>query len=87
MPIYLGLVSRVCGTNFKYTGLFLYPLPYVLALEADSNILTIMAIFSWVFIWKLTGHADGFKDYQRDNFLTPVAKLFKASTISKDDQS
>ena len=72
-PLYLGIVSRICGSRIKYLGLFLYPVPYVLLMD---GIYAALAVFAWVFVWKLTGHADGFMDYERDNFLSPVVKLF-----------
>jgi len=76
IPLYLALVGRVAGTQLKYAGLALYTVPYILAVGGVThNLLLILLTCAWVFVWKLTGHADGFKDYQRDNFLSPVVKL------------
>lgn len=79
IPVYMALVGRVCGTRFKYSGLFLYPVPYVLLV---NNIYLAILTFAWVFAWKNTGHADGFKDYQRDNFLSPLVGLFRLNRDS-----
>ena len=80
IPLLLGLISRLCGSKWKYVGLVLYPVPYILYIP---SIPLALLTFAWVFIWKLTGHADAFQDYERDNFLSEYVKLFGFERTSK----
>lgn len=86
IPLYLAIASRLCGTGDKYFGLILYALPYTLLvqLSTQSVILSLITL-GWVIVWKLTGHADAFIDYQRDNFLSPfIQNLVPRSNVLYD---
>jgi len=72
-PLYLGFASRIAGSKYKYVGLLMYILPY--GLIQDNIYFGLLSII-WVFAWKITGHADGFQDYQRKNFLSPFVSKF-----------
>ena len=80
-PLYLGIVSRICGGNWKYLGLLLYPIPYLFIFEPNGYLYFLL--FSWIFIWKLTGHADGFQGYERDNFLSKFVSKLRLDRESK----
>lgn len=44
-------------------------------------------VYFWVFGWKLTGNADGFRNYVRDNTLSPLAiKIVNALGIARDSE-
>ena len=80
IPIYLAAISRMCGSSYKWLGVALYPLPYVLLIGNNIDLTNkisafcyLSGTFLWVAIWKITGHADGFRNYVRDNTLSPVA--------------
>lgn len=80
-PIYLAIIGRVCGMPvWKWVGLPLYAAPYAAIVWLLSAPLYAPIAFAWVFVWKLTGHADGFRNYVRDNTLSkvsaPLSKLF-----------
>lgn len=83
-PIYLSIISRICGSECKWLGLFLYPIPYILL---TNNYIEQIFIFIWVFMFKLTGHADGFKDYVRNNFLSRfVVPIANKLNINRNSQ-
>jgi len=67
--IYLGIISRISGSHYKYFGLILYPIPYIALLSMN---LYMFIIYIWIFMMKKLGHADGFENYERDNFLSGI---------------
>lgn len=67
IPILLGLVSRIAGSQYKYIGIAAYATIYGLL---GANLFQNFIIALWVSVWKITGHADGFRGYERDNFLS-----------------
>lgn len=94
IPLYLAAVSRLAGSPYKWAGVALYPLPYVLVISSHIDLSNKIAAFcylfgayAWVFALKLTGHADGFRGYVRDNTLSrlavPLADVFKIDRNSQ----
>lgn len=78
IPIYLAAASRMAGdARLKWLGVVLYPWPYVCvvygAITANSVVYSILAstvCYFWVLLWKISGHADGYRGYVRDNTLS-----------------
>lgn len=93
-PLYMAFVSRLAGSPYKYFGLVLYPVPYVLVILSNidlTNKITafcyLFGAYAWVFGWKITGHSDGFRNYVRDNFLSKyVVFLSSFFGVKRDSQ-
>lgn len=101
-PLFLSLASRMAGdAKLKWLGVALYPVPYTVLigynlLPIGNNIdhslfypaICVTSVtYAWVFLWKLSGHADGFKGYVRDNTLSPVASFIaKKLDIDRNTQ-
>lgn len=84
LAIMLGSASRISGSPYKYFGIIIYCSIYAIQVE---NILLGLLIFGCVFLGKITGHADGFQNYVRDNFLSKyisyVTNLLRINRNSK----
>ena len=74
-PLYLALSSRLAGSRFKWLGIALYPIPYIYGYNYSQNTINLITIITviWIAVFKAAGHADGFKDYVRDNALSRLA--------------
>ncbi len=91
IPLYMGLVSRWHGSEIrtpKSLEAFFYMLPVGWLLhEALVNPWLIALAIILGIVFKNTGHADGFQDYERDQPLTPIAVFialfFKVERESK----
>jgi len=86
--IVLAIASRLSGSKLKLIGLVIYVYIYNLALiDHNVNVMAIVLATIWVHMWKITGHADGFRDYERDNFLSffivKFTDLFNIDRMSK----
>ena len=85
IPIYIAITSRMCGSRLKWFGLFLFIIPYCLAMP---DLIYTIPVAIWCFAWKITGHADAFKDYVRNNTLSKVViPLTEAFGIERDSQT
>lgn len=84
-PIYYSLVQRMCGDRAKWGGIPLYAMPYMM-LFADRPIIALL-VFIWVFMWRISGHADAFENVELENTLSkivvPISKLFNIDRKSK----
>jgi hypothetical protein len=74
----------MCGTVAKWGGLPLYTMPYMLLMD---NIYKLISTLAWIILFRVTGHADGFKEYVRDNSLSkivvPISNLFNIKRNSQ----
>lgn len=75
--VLIGYNLYVLGNNI---GNNIYVLSTPLgSISVDLSMLSVFCAasvtFAWVFLWKITGHADGFFNYVRDNTLSPVVGL------------
>lgn len=84
--ILLAISCRLGGSKLKWSGLYLYSLIYSFHVFSIHGFILGLLSQVWVYAWKITGHADGFRDYERDNFLSPLV-VFITSPFGIDRNS